>query len=143
LEITQSSSEYIEAILRKIVPEIEEGSVNIVKIARLPGLKSKIVVSSNSEKVDPIGVMVGSKGDRINTVLSLLDGEKIDFVEEVGDSVQMIKNCLRPANIESVEIKDKRAIVKMDESQKALAIGKGASNVKLASQITGYQIEIR
>jgi N utilization substance protein A len=54
LEITQSSSEYIEAILRKIVPEIEEGSVNIVKIARLPGLKSKIVVSSNSEKVDPI-----------------------------------------------------------------------------------------
>jgi N utilization substance protein A len=68
--------------------------------------------------------MVGSKGDRINTVLSLLDGEKIDFVEEVGDSVQMIKNCLRPANIESVEIKDKRAIVKMDESQKALAIGK-------------------
>ena len=87
--------------------------------------------------------MVGSKGDRINTVLSLLDGEKIDFVEEVGDSDQMIRNCLRPANIESVEIKDKKAIVKMEESQKALAIGKGASNVKLASQITGYQIEIR
>ena len=143
LEITQATGEYIEAILRKIVPELEEGSVTIEDIARIPGLKTKIVVSSNNEQIDPVGVMVGSKGDRINTVLSLLDGEKIDFIEQVGDSIQMIKNCLKPAQITSVEIKDKKAIVHMDESQKPLAIGKGASNVKLASQITGYQIEIK
>ena len=68
--------------------------------------------------------MVGSKGDRINTVLSLLDGEKIDFIELVGDSTQMIRNCLKPAHIDSIEIKDKKAIVHMDESQKPLAIGK-------------------
>ena len=143
LEITQATGEYIEAILRKIVPELEEGTVTIEDIARIPGLKTKIVVSSNNEQVDPVGVMVGSKGDRINTVLSLLDGEKIDFIEQVGDSLQMIKNCLKPAHIDSIEIKDKKAIVHMDESQKPLAIGKGASNVKLASQITGYQIEIK
>ena len=143
LEITQTSTEYIEAILRKIVPELEEWVIKIEKMARIPGLKTKIVVSSNDEKIDPVWVMVGSKWDRINTVLSLLDGEKIDFVEEVGDTKQMIKNCLKPAHVDNIEIKDKKAIVTMDESQKPLAIGKWASNVKLAGQITGYNIEIR
>lgn len=143
LEITQTSTEYIEAILRKIVPELEEGVIKIEKMARIPGLKTKIVVSSTDEKIDPVGVMVGSKGDRINTVLSLLDGEKIDFVENNGDSKQMIKNCLKPAHVDTIEIKDKKAIVTMDESQKPLAIGKWASNVKLAGQLTGYAIEIR
>ena len=143
LEITQTSTEYIEAILRKIVPELEEWVIKIEKMARIPGLKTKIVVSSNDEKIDPVWVMVGSKWDRINTVLSLLDGEKIDFVEEVGDTKQMIKNCLKPAHVDNIEIKDKKAIVTMDESQKPLAIGKWASNVKLAWQLTGYNIEIR
>lgn len=143
LEITQTSTEYIEAILRKIVPELEEWIIKIEKMARIPGLKTKIVVSSTDEKIDPVGVMVGSKGDRINTVLSLLDGEKIDFVENNGDSKQMIKNCLKPAHVDTIEIKDKKAIVTMDESQKPLAIGKWASNVKLAGQLTGYAIEIR
>lgn len=143
LEITQSSWEYIEAILRKIVPELEEGTIEIVKMARMPGQKTKIIVASNNEKVDPVGVMVGSKGDRINTVLSLLDGEKIDFIEEVGDSIQMIKNCLKPAHIDSIDITDNKAVVNMEENQKALAIGRWASNVKLATQLTWYQIEIR
>lgn len=79
---------------------------------------------SNEEKVDPVGVMVGSKGDRINTVLSLLDGEKIDFIEDTEDPIQLIKNCLKPAQINSVELEENKAIVMMDESQKALAIGK-------------------
>lgn len=143
LEITQTSTEYIEAILRKIVPELEEWVIKIEKMARIPGLKTKIVVSSTDEKIDPVWVMVGSKWDRINTVLSLLDGEKIDFVEENWDSKQMIKNCLKPAHVDNIEIKDKKAIVTMDESQKPLAIGKWASNVKLAGQLTGYNIEIR
>ncbi len=124
LEITQSNTEYIEAILKKIVPELDEGIVNIEKIVRIPGKRTKIIVVSNEEKVDPVGVMVGSKGDRINTVLSLLDGEKIDFIEYTEDPVQLIKNCLKPAQINSVEIDEKRAVVLMDENQKALAIGK-------------------
>lgn len=144
LEITQSTTEYIEAILRKIVPELEEGIVGIEKIVRIPGKRTKIIVYSHDERVDPVGVMVGSKGDRINTVLSLLDGEKIDFIEDTDDPIQLIKNCLKPAQINTVQLLDNnRAIVTMDESQKALAIGKWASNIKLATQLTWYQIEIR
>lgn len=143
LEINQSSTEYIEAILRKIVPEFEEWVVTIEKIVRIPWKKTKIIVSSNDEKIDPVGVMVGSKWDRINTVLSLLDGEKVDFIENSDDEIQMIRNCLKPAQINSIDIKDKRAIITMDDSQKALAIWKGASNIKLACQLTWYQIEIK
>jgi len=110
--------------LRKIVPELEEGVVGIEKIVRIPGKRTKIIVYSNEEKVDPVGVMVGSRGDRINTVLSLLDGEKIDFVEDSDDPIILIKNCLKPAQINNVEIIDNKAIVTMEESQKALAIGK-------------------
>ena len=142
LEITQSTTEYIEAILRKIVPELEEWIITIEKIVRIPGKRTKIVVASHEEKIDPVGVMVGSKGDRINTVLSLLDGEKIDFVEATDDPLLLIRNCLKPAQIQNIELLDHRAIVTIEESQKALAIGKWASNVKLASQLTGYQIEI-
>ncbi|HKL44229.1 MAG TPA: transcription termination factor NusA [Candidatus Absconditabacterales bacterium] len=143
LNITQSTPDYIEAILKKIVPELEEGLVVIEKIARTPGRKTKILVSSTDDKVDPVGVMVGHKGDRINTVLSLLDGEKIDYVEKVDDDIKLITNCLKPAQIQNIEIKDKKAYVTLDESQKALAIGKGASNIRLASQITGYTIELK
>jgi N utilization substance protein A len=74
--------------------------------------------------------------------LSLLDGEKIDFIEQTDDPLQLIRNCLKPAHIDNIEIQDHKAIVTIEESQKALAIGKGASNVKLASQLTGFQIEI-
>lgn len=143
LEINQSSTEYIEAILRKIVPELEEWLINIDKIVRIPWKKTKIIVTSNDEKIDPVWVMVGSKWDRINTVLSLLDWEKIDFIEKTDDPIQMIRNCLKPAQIDNIEITDRRAVVTMHENQKALAIWKWAANVKLATQLTGYQIEIR
>ncbi len=142
LEITQSSGDYVAAILKKIVPEFEEGIVNIEKIWRIAGKKTKILVSSNDESVDPVGVFVGHKGDRINTVLSLLDGEKVDFVELVDDPQELIIRLLKPAQVEKIEIKDTKAIVRVEESQKPLAIGKGASNIKLASQLSGYQIEV-
>jgi len=143
LDITQSSEEYIEAILRKLVPELEEWIVTIEKMARIPGKKTKIVVSSSEENIDPVGVMVGRKWDRINTVLSLLEGEKIDYIENTEDETELIKNCLKPAKINWIEIKDRRALVYMDESQKPLAIWKAAANVKLASRISGYNIEIQ
>ncbi len=143
LNITQSTADYIEAILKKIVPELEEWLVVIEKIARSPGRKTKILVSSTDEKIDPVGVMVWHKWDRINTVLSLLDWEKIDYVEKVDDDIKLITNCLKPAQIDKIEIVDKKAYVDLDESQKALAIGKWASNIRLASQITGYTIELK
>lgn len=143
LDITQSTTDYIEAILRKIVPELEEGIIKIEKIARMAWKKTKIIVSSNEEKVDPVWVMVWHKWDRINTVLSLLDWEKIDYIEKTDDPIQMIKNCLKPAQIENIELLERKAIVHVNEDQKAQAIWKWASNIKLATQLTGYQIEIR
>ncbi|MDR3169703.1 MAG: transcription termination factor NusA [Candidatus Peribacteria bacterium] len=144
LDISQTNGEYIGAILEKIVPEVADGTVTIEKIARAAGRKTKVVVSSNDKKIDPVGVMVGHKGDRINTVLSLLDGEKVDFIEVNNNTIEFIKALLKPANVNSIEIlpDGKKAIIQVDENQKSLAIGKGASNIKLASQLSGLQLEI-
>jgi N utilization substance protein A len=130
--------------LGKIVPELADGTVNIDKIARAAGRKTKVVVSTNDEKIDPVGVMVGHKGDRINTVLSLLDGEKIDFIEANNNTIEFIKALLKPANVETVTIQPdgKKALIKVAEEQKPLAIGKGASNIRLASQLAGMNLEI-
>ena len=145
LDITQSSPDYVEAILKKIVPEFESGAVQIDNIARIAGKKTKILVSSTQDWVDAVGVMVGHKWDRINTVLSLLDGEKVDFVQNTEDLTQLIIGLLKPAQVEEKNVEFKpngKVVVKIDESQKPLAIGKGASNIKLASQLSGYQIEV-
>jgi len=144
LEISQTNGEYIAAILEKIVPELAEGVVRIEKIARTAGLKTKIVVSSSDEKIDPVGVMVGHKGDRINTVLSLLDGEKVDFVEYDPNTLEFIKKLLKPAQVLEVQIQadGKKAFIKVEEDQKPLAIGKRASNIRLASQIVGMNLEV-
>jgi len=144
LEISQSSPDYIEAILKKIVPELEEWTVKIDKIARIAGIKTKIVISSEDESIDPVWVMVWRKWDRINTVLSLLDWEKIDYIEANDDPSILIQQSLKPAKINKIEIvDDKKAIAYVDSDQKPLAIWKWASNVKLASRITGYNIEIQ
>lgn len=142
LEITQSHEDFIVAILKKIVPEFAEGIVTIEKIARVPGKRTKIMVSSSDEQVDPVGVMVGHRGDRINTVLSLLDGEKIDYIEYTDDIEALLRLCLRPAQINTIEIQDNKAKVTMADDQKPLAIGKWASNIKLAGKLTGLRIEI-
>ena len=142
LDITQSAPEFVESILKQNVPEIEEWKVKIEKIVRIPWIRSKVLVSSDDPRVDPVGVFVWIKWERISDILRLLNGEIIDFVEKVEDPKLLIKNALKPAKVEKVEIKDKRAIVKVPDWQKALAIWKQASNVKLASQLTGYKIEI-
>ncbi|MDR2190056.1 MAG: transcription termination factor NusA [Candidatus Peribacteria bacterium] len=144
LDISQTNGDFIVAILEKIVPELADGTISVEKIARMAGRKTKVIVSSSNEKIDPVGVMVGHKGDRINTVLSLLDGEKIDFIEQDNNTVELIKKLLKPANVLSVEVNPdgKKAFIKVEEDQKPLAIGKGASNIRLASQLAGMNLEI-
>ncbi len=142
LDITQSSEEYIEAIIRKIVPEVEEGIVTIEKIARVPGVKTKVVVHSKDNNVDPVGVMIGHKGDRINILLSLLDGEKVDYIHATDDPEELLRACLRPADAQSITITGNKAKVSVPENHKSMAIGKWAANIKLAARITGLQIEI-
>ena len=142
LEISQANADYIAAILEKCIPELANGTVNIEKIARMAWIKTKVVVSTNDEKVDPVGVMVWYKGERISEILSLLDGEKIDFVEIDPDPEIFLRDLLKPAQIQSIEIKDKKAVIKVDEEQKPVAIWKKASNIKLASQIMWMTLEI-
>ncbi len=142
LDITQSSKEYIIAILKKIVPELEEWIIEIKKIVRIPWIKTKIVVASNDPNVDPVWVMVGQWWDRINIVLSLLDWEKIDYIPWTEDIVELTKACMKPAEVKDVEVWKNSIKVYVDDKYKAIAIWKWASNVKLASMILWKKIEI-
>lgn len=142
LDITQTSEWYIEAIIRKIVPEIEDWTVKIHDIVRVPGVKTKIVVFSEDKNVDPIWVMVWQWWDRINIVLSLLDGERVDYISYSDDVEEIIKQCLKPAIIQSINIRNGVAKVKVPEKQKALAIWRWASNIKLTSRLVNMKIEI-
>lgn len=143
LDITQSTPDFVETVLRKIIPEIAEETVMIKRIVRVPGKRCKILIESEDDNIDPIGVFVGQKGDRINLAMTLLDGEKIDYVTYMGDDLQFVADCIKPARVKSIEIKGRKAIVHVNEDQKSIAIGKGAANIKLASQLSGYSIEIK
>ena len=144
LYITQSGTDFITALLKRIVPEYEEGLVEVRKIVRITGKRTKMVVASLDEKIDPVWVFVGHRGDRINTVLSLLNGEKIDIIEDKEDEIMLIVDALRPARVGTVRIEEDemKAYVELPEDQKALAIGKWAVNIKLAGQLAGMRIEL-
>jgi len=142
LEITQNSPEFVEAVLNQIIPEVEAWRVEIKKIARIPGKRTKVLVYAEDPRIDPVGVFVGQYGQRRESILEALGGERIDFIEYTEDPVELIKRALIPAKVNKVTIDGNVAKVEVDPSQKPLAIGKGATNVKTASQITGYRIEI-
>lgn len=142
LDITQWSTDFIQAILIKLVPELEEGKVKIEKMVRMPWKRTKVLVSSEDERIDPVGVFIGSHWNRITTILSVLDWEKIDFIENHEDAKFLISESLKPARIDNVQIQDNKATVKVAEDQKALAIWKAAINIKLASQLTWYKIDL-
>jgi len=125
------------------VPEITEGMVEIKKIAREPGSRTKIAVTSNDESVDPIGSIVGQRGSRIMAVINKLSNEKIDVVEWNDDMEKYIASALSPAKVKMVEIKPRReAIVLVANDQLSLAIGKGGQNVRLAAKLTGWKIDV-
>ncbi len=142
LEVTQSDPEFVKAILEENIPELEEWLVKIEKIVRIPWVRTKVLVSTEDERIDPVGVFVWLKWERIYEILSLLDWEKIDFIEKTDDIKQLIKDSLKPAKVDKVELDGKIAKVYVPENQKAIAIWKNASNIKLASKLTGYKIEL-
>jgi len=142
LEVSQSDPEFIKAILYENIPELEEWLVKIEKIVRIPWVRTKVLVSTEDERIDPVWVFVWIKWERISEILSLLEWEKIDFIEKTDDPKELIKNALKPAKVDKVEIQWNTAKVYVPENQKAIAIWKWASNIKLASQLTGYKIEL-
>ncbi len=145
LVVSRGNSEFIDFLFRSEVPEMEGGSVEIKDIAREAGVRSKIAVHSKVPGVDPVGTFVGGHGTRVNAVMGeISDQEKIDIVVWDEDPVTYITNALSPTKVAKVEIdsNSKKCRVLVPEDQLSIAIGKGGQNVRLASKLTGYEIDI-
>ncbi|PJC37358.1 transcription termination/antitermination protein NusA [Candidatus Peregrinibacteria bacterium CG_4_9_14_0_2_um_filter_53_11] len=144
LLISRTHRNLVRKLLELEIPEIKSGLVEVKAIARLPGLRCKIAVSSNDAKVDPIGACVGQKGVRVQNVTEELNGERIDVIQWHDNPLQFIRASLSPAKITHIRVDEKirRASVYVAEDQRPLAIGKQGQNVRLASQLTGYEIDI-
>ena len=144
LELTRTSPKFLEALLKNEVPEIADGVVEIVNSARIPGERAKVDLKTDQLNVDPIGATVGVKGVRINAVSSELNGENIDCIEYSPIPEIFITRSLSPAIAQSIKVdnEEKKAIVNITGDQKAKAIGKSGINIRLASMLTGYAIEL-
>ena len=145
LILSRGNEEFIEYLFRQEVPELESGAVEIKKIAREAGRRTKLAVASTVPGVDPVGTFVGGHGTRVQAVMNEVgDQEKIDIVTYDPVIEQFIKNALSPAEVAKVVIneKDKRATVYVNEDQQSIAIGRGGQNVRLASRLTGYELDI-
>ncbi len=143
---SRSHPQLVSALFASEVPEIATGSVEIKGVAREAGSRTKIAVAATDPSIDPIGSCVGQRGTRVQTVINELGGEKIDIIQYDEDPVKFIVNSLSPAKINSVQLKDegdmKVAVAEVKEDQFSLAIGRSGQNVRLASRLTGWSIDI-
>lgn len=143
LILDRSSSEFLEQLFELEIPEVFERLVEIKRIVRIPGYKSKVAVVSHDENIDPVGTCVGVGGVRIRPVLKELGSEKIDIIAWRDTPEKLIADALKPAVVNRVEIlSDSAANVWVDEDQRSLAIGKGGQNISLASRLSGYEIRL-
>jgi N utilization substance protein A len=144
LILDRASPEFLQNLFELEIPEVFEKLVEVKKIVRSPGYKAKVAVSSNDRNIDPVGTCVGIGGSRIKPILKELAGEKIDVFPWSDSLEALIKNALKPAVIERVELSsdNRSARVYLDEDQRSFAIGKGGQNIALASQLTGINIQL-
>lgn len=143
--VSRRHPEILKELFRQEIPEIASGVVEIKAVAREAGSRAKVAVWTDEKGVDPVGACIGQRGVRIQTVISQLGGEKVDIIEWDEDPAKFVVNALSPAKIQSVEInkETKKAIVKIKEEHLSLAIGRAGQNVRLASRLAGYNIEIQ
>lgn len=145
LILSRGNEAFVEALFRQEVPEMETGAVEIKAIAREAGRRTKLAVNSTVPGVDPVGTFVGGHGTRVQAVMNEIgDQEKIDIITFDENSEKFIRNALSPADVVRVEIDEaaKRAKVFVNEDQQSIAIGRGGQNVRLASHLTGYELDI-
>lgn len=134
---------FLAKLLELEVPEIFDGLISIRKIVREPGERAKVAVESYDDRIDPVGACVGMKGSRIHGIVRELRNENIDIINFTNNTSLLIQRALSPAKISSIEIADdKRVAVYLKPDQVSLAIGKGGLNIKLASKLTGYEIDV-
>lgn len=143
LVVSRGNTQFVEWLFRGEVPEMESGAVEIRGIAREAGVRTKLAVASTVPGVDPVGTFVGGHGTRVNAVMSEIgEQEKIDIVVWDVDPATYITNALSPTKVTRVEINDTKAKVIVPEDQLSIAIGKSGQNVRLASKLTGLEIDI-
>ena len=145
--VSRTAPDMVKRLFEQEVPEIYDGTVQIVSIAREAGDRTKIAVKSDDPNVDPVGTCVGPRGSRVQNVVNELGGENIDIVKYEEDPSDYIANALNPAEVIAVQFgedeEEKSALVIVPDYQLSLAIGKKGQNVRLAARLTGYKIDIR
>ena len=142
--LSRTDNMFLEKLLEQEVPEIEDGLISIKKIVRIPGERAKVAVESYDDRIDPVGACVGMKGARIHGIVRELRNENIDIVNFTNNVTLFIQRALTPAKVSSIDLKMEKmhANVYLDPDQVSLAIGKGGTNIKLASQLTGFEIDV-
>ena len=145
IQVTRSNIGFVRKLFELEIPEVANGDIVIKNIARDPGNRTKVALFTQKQNIDPIGTCVGFHGQRIDTIVSELNGEKIDLIEYTDDALEYIARALSPAKVLSVEtnesLKASRVIVPDDKL--SLAIGKNGQNVRLAARLTGWKIEVK
>ncbi|MBN3859799.1 transcription termination/antitermination protein NusA [Neisseriaceae bacterium PsAf] len=142
--LTRTSKDFLIHLFEMEVPEIEEGAIEIKEVARDPGMRAKIAVKSSDPRIDPQGTCIGVRGSRVNNVSDALNGERIDVVLWSPEPAQFIMNALSPTEVTRILIdEDKHSVdVVVEEDQLPIAIGRGGQNVRLASELTGWNLNI-
>jgi N utilization substance protein A len=142
--LSRTSPVFLERLFELEVPEIFDGLITIKKIVRVPGERAKVAVESYDERIDPVGACVGMKGSRIHGIVRELKNENIDVINYTTNNQLFIQRALSPAKISNIKIieDDKRAEVYLQPKEVSLAIGKGGLNIRLAGQLTGYEIDV-
>jgi len=142
IELSRTSPKFLEKLIEQAVPEVRDGIIKIHASARIPGVRSKVAVSSLNPKIEPIGTIIGKNGVRINAISNELNGENIDVIEYSNKPEIFVARALSPAIVKNVKIDEEKKVahVELDPSEKAKAIGKNGVNITLASMLTKYRI---
>ena len=144
ITVSRTNENFLRRLFELEVPEIHDGLINIRAVARIPGERAKIAVESYDDRIDPVGACVGVKGSRIHGIVRELRNENIDVINYTSNPSLFIQRALSPAKIASIRLdeEEKKAEVFLRPEEVSLAIGKGGLNIKLASMLTGYVIDV-
>ncbi len=142
--LSRKDKELVVKLFENNTPELEEGVVEIVSIARMPGIKTKIIVASDDADIDPAGCLIGPKGMRVRTIVDELFGEKIDILNYTTNKEEMVRRALVPGVVEKIEINDDNNIITatVRDSEKAKVLGRGGTNINIAGELLGYRINL-
>lgn len=142
--VSRTSPDFLKRLLEAEVPEINDALITVHRVARIPGERAKVAVESYDERIDPVGACVGVKGSRVHGIVRELRGENIDVLNYTANPQLFITRALSPANVNRVELNEenRKAEVFLNPDQVSLAIGKGGANIKLASMLTGFTIDV-